>query len=121
MAYLIKTDGTVTEVHPANGTNFSLEELQKFVGGHIELVRNFQRGHIAITDAHSEKVVAEMVLGENSDMWINEEGKLEELAINPIATMLYAYGRQDAIVGDVLIAHTEFKKDNEGETYDIQF
>lgn len=121
MAYLLKTDGTVTEVHPANGINFTLPELQKFVGGHIELIRNFKRGHIAITDAHSEKVVAQLEIGKNADMWINEEGKLEGLDINPIATLLYTYGKDDAIVGNVLIAHTEFRKNEEGETYDIQF
>lgn len=36
MGQLIKSSGEVTEVKPANGTNFSLEELQQMVGGWIE-------------------------------------------------------------------------------------
>lgn len=39
MAILVKTDGTIISVEPKNGTDFSLEELQGFVGGHIEIVR----------------------------------------------------------------------------------
>ena len=37
MAFLLKTDGSVTEVHPEPGRIFSLEQLQKFVGGYIEI------------------------------------------------------------------------------------
>ena len=33
MATLIKADGTQTEIQPQNGTDFSLEELQKYVDG----------------------------------------------------------------------------------------
>ena len=33
MGQLIRTSGEVTEVKPANGTDFSLEELQTMVGG----------------------------------------------------------------------------------------
>ena len=36
MGQLIRTSGEVTEVKPANGTDFSLEELQTMVGGWIE-------------------------------------------------------------------------------------
>lgn len=33
----------MTEVHPKNGTDFKLEELTGFVGGHIELVQTIGR------------------------------------------------------------------------------
>lgn len=36
MAEIIKTDGTRRPVHPSNGTDFSLEEMQTIVGGYIE-------------------------------------------------------------------------------------
>ncbi len=39
MAKIIKTDGTIVEVTPQNGTDFQLEELQKIVGGYIEVLR----------------------------------------------------------------------------------
>jgi hypothetical protein len=40
MAKLIKADGETRELRPADGTDcFTLEELQKYVGGYIEVVR----------------------------------------------------------------------------------
>ena len=36
MGQLIKSSGEVTEVKPANGKDFSLQELQQMVGGWIE-------------------------------------------------------------------------------------
>ena len=38
MAKIIKTDGTIVEVTPQNGADFQLEELQKIVGGYIEVL-----------------------------------------------------------------------------------
>lgn len=66
MAQLIKTDGTVQEVTPANGKGFTLEELQGFVGGYIEPVR----------------------LGPGKTMLVNEEGLGMELAYNSVASEL---------------------------------
>jgi Domain of unknown function (DUF3846) len=81
----IKTDGTMTEVEPKNGTDFQLDELQKFVGGYIEVVYPpSQHGAVMI---------------------VNEEGKLRHLPINKLATASY-YPNQDVIVGDVLLCHT---------------
>ena len=37
-AILIEATGRVQGVFPANGTDFSLEELQGFVGGYIEII-----------------------------------------------------------------------------------
>lgn len=95
MATLIKTDGTQQEVHPANGKRFSLEELQGFVGGLIEMID----------------------LGEGI-MWINEEGKLEGLPINFLATRLarpYLF-RGDYIAGDVFVLSAEEdRKSREGD------
>jgi hypothetical protein len=36
-------------------------------------------------------------------MIINEEGKLNNLPYNEIASSLYIYGMQDPVVGDVLV------------------
>lgn len=38
MATLIKADGTKKEIQPQNGTDFSLEELQKYVDGYIQVI-----------------------------------------------------------------------------------
>ncbi len=49
------------------------------------------------------------------DMWVNEEGKLNSLAENPIGTALYLdeFGNGDFIVGNILITGGV---DHEGET-----
>lgn len=37
-AYLIGTNGEVSEIAPENGTDFQLDELKRFVEGYIEIV-----------------------------------------------------------------------------------
>ena len=88
MALLIKFEDYVTtyeQVKP-KGKTFSLEELQKFVGGYIEIL------HLA-----DDKLC----------MVCNEEGKINHLPMNPIATRLFNVlttgSPYDYIVGNVLI------------------
>ena len=83
MATLYRTDGTKSRVKPSNGTDFSLEELQSFVGGYIEIA--------IIDDQHM--------------MVFNEEGKLLRLEPNFMATVLFrkAFGGNDMIVGNALV------------------
>jgi Domain of unknown function (DUF3846) len=91
MALLVKSDGTIAIALPLHGGEFTLTELQTFVGGYIELVKI--HGSIAGYE------------GEFDMMFCNEEGKLKGLPINLIATALYVNGGigRDLIVGDVLI------------------
>lgn len=86
----IKIDGSVIQVTPKDGKVFSLKELQKIVNGYIEFV----------------------YLPDNQIMVINEEGKLEKLPLNEVATLIVKRAAQkvgstfnDFIVGDVLIVH----------------
>lgn len=44
---LLKANGTECEVLPKNGTDFSLEELQGFVGGYVELIY-FHDGYMLV-------------------------------------------------------------------------
>ena len=60
MTEIIKTDGTRQPVQPANGSDFTLEEMQAIVGGYIELVE----------------------LDGNTTMVVNEEGKFIPLSLN---------------------------------------
>lgn len=84
MATIIYSNGTETEVSPANGTDFKLEELQKIVGGYIEVL-NLNDGRIMV---------------------VNEEGKIQGLDLNVIAT--YIYGRHtDCVVGNVLVCKSD--------------
>lgn len=79
---LYTTDGERIKVTPSNGTDFSLEELQGFVGGYIEIIR----------------------LGDNRLVIVNEEGKLLGLPMNIFVTnIIQSAGRQDIIVENVLI------------------
>lgn len=89
----LKASGEVTEVFPANGNEFSLAELQGFVGGYIEIIR---------TPAGAWMVV-------------NEEGHLDGAAFNERATRcLVSAGELSAmtypIVGDVLWTPRQFIK-----------
>jgi hypothetical protein len=81
MATLYKTDGTIEEVKPRSGKEFELEELQKIVGGYIELVRTV----------------------DGDAMVINELGKVNKMDLNILATRLYRFGRHDPIVGPALV------------------
>jgi hypothetical protein len=91
-ALIIKTDGT-KEVALFTEGNF-LNLAQATVGGWIQLVRLESKG---------------------IDLYLNEEGKLDQLEQNPIATALWSedYGLTDYIVGNVIITGGA---DHEGNT-----
>ena len=91
-ALIIKTDGTKSVVEFQENTFLNL--AQKTVGGWIQLVRLETKG---------------------IDLYLNEEGKLDQLEQNPIATALWSedYGLTDYIVGDVIITGGA---NSEGET-----
>ncbi len=82
MARWIKADGTEVTVKPLHGKTFTLEELQKYVGGFIELVYT----------------------KDEKEMYVNEEGLIHNLPLNDKATRILAhrYGLQ-GIHGDVLV------------------
>lgn len=83
MGMLIKTNGTMEEIMPTDGNIFKLDELQKLVGGYIELV----------------SIPPKLMI-------VNEEAKIKPgFSINKIATQL-TRGRiaeDDYILGDVLV------------------
>lgn len=86
MAQIIKTNGTIIEVEPKNGTDFQLEELQAVVGGYIQIIH----------------------LGDDAVMVVNEEGKFT-CEWNGVATtfakMRRAIRSNDYISGDVLVCN----------------
>lgn len=84
MATLIRTNGSEEQVRPADGKYFTLEELQRYVGGFIEAV----------------------ALPNGKTMIVNEEGKLDNLPYNQRATLLGAAAGTmpgDEVMGDVLV------------------
>lgn len=93
-SYILKVSGERVPVEPKNGTDFSLEELKKAIGGgYIEVVR----------------------LGNKVIMVIDEEGKLKKgMMPNVLASRLYnavkGFTNPDIIMGDALICNTEMVK-----------
>lgn len=91
-ATIISPDGREEKISPANGNDFSLEEVQKIVGGYIEVV-GLSDGNILV---------------------LNEEGKLCGLDENPKATVIAhehkAMFPHDYIVGNVLICSSDMLK-----------
>ena len=87
MAKLYKTNGEVIEVSPKNNRDFTLEELQSFVEGDIEII-----------NLTTEKILI-----------VNEEGKINKLPFNELATELWKkyYGRTDYIVGNALLCNSD--------------
>ena len=83
MATIFHTDGTREKVSPANGSDFRLEEMQRMVGGIIEIV----------------------YFEDNTVMVINEEGKLLGLPVNQTATDMAAI-YNDVIVGNAILMGT---------------
>lgn len=84
-AYHITTAGEVNAISPANGKDFQLEEVQKIVGGYIEVVQ-ITPDVIAIVD---------------------EEGKIKRKEPNPLATIIVnsagGIWRNDYIAGEMII------------------
>ncbi|GFI58404.1 DUF3846 domain-containing protein [Duncaniella muris] len=86
MATLIKADGTKETIQPQNGTDFSLEELQKYVDGYIQ--------EVCLNNQEDEILV------------LNEDGK-DRYTTNKTATELALKHRAifpwDWIDGDVVL------------------
>lgn len=88
-AEIIKTSGERISVKPENGTDFELHEMQEIVGGWIEIV----------------------YLRDGRIMVVNEEGKVNRLEPNIVATnLLLAQGGWDMVVGDVLVCDASMVK-----------
>ena len=89
MATIYKAHGLVIDnFEPKNGKHFSLSELQAIVSGFIEIV----------------------YLKDDRLMIVNEEGKLNGLAINHAATSIFLDSFPysfDVIVGDVLVCDSK--------------
>jgi|KBSSwiStaDraftv2_1062776.scaffolds.fasta_scaffold3247166_2 hypothetical protein len=91
-AKLFKASGEIIDVKPANGRDFSLKEMQDFVGGHIEIV----------PAAHEDRILV-----------CHDEGRLLGFPVNEKATRLYVPIGDMAsipypIVGDVLVCDRTF-------------
>ncbi len=79
---IIRVDGSREAYPPADGRHYTLEEMQRAIGG----------GYIEIVHTKDGRL-----------MVLDEEGKLKRFQVNQVATALYVYGNQDPIVGDVLV------------------
>jgi hypothetical protein len=91
-ATLYCVDFKIREITPANGLYFTLEEMQKYVGGLIEIIPLDREGL-------EDKLIV-----------VNEEGKLTGLAPNLPATLIWImyYGETDYVSGDAIVCHPSF-------------
>ena len=71
MAVLVKPDGSYGIVSPKKGEKFTLEELQEFVGGYIEITPSKIEGTVLV---------------------VNEEGLLNNLPYNHKSSLLSQAG-----------------------------
>lgn len=81
---VINANGACKTVKPANGVEFTLDELKTFVEGYIEGIQ----------------------LDNNMWAFCNEEGKLQDLQINFAATMYcrdHGWYDHDFLVGNIII------------------
>lgn len=86
-ARLIKANGESERIYPSNWSDFTLNELQLYVDGYIEIVP-----------------IGEFLL------IVNEEGKLKGLPYNEKATELIQLVSNDYIVGDAVYCEKELVK-----------
>ena len=91
----IKAGMVGVEVKPQNKNFFTLEELQKIVGGYIQVV--YLKNHV---DKNGTPLA----------LVCNEDGKDLCLSANKHATMFWehSYGKTDVMVGDILITPQRF-------------
>jgi hypothetical protein len=82
MAKLILANGFERIITPSNGVSFTIEEMQKAVGGYVE---------VSNSHAYDQHIASD------------EEGKMKGKQINRKATALYPFGIKDPIVGDVIV------------------
>jgi hypothetical protein len=91
----IKAGMVGVEVMPQNKNFFQIEELQKIVGGHIQII--YLKKYI---DSNGNPLA----------LICNENGKHEDLITNYHATLIWEanYGKTDVMVGDILITPQKF-------------
>src|SRR4051794_29223044 len=90
----IKTDGSVTEVTPANGIKFTYDELRGFIGGAPKLVEivPMPDGRVLVCDEEG-KLVDEPGINETASQIWREQYPIDR----------YPISNDGIVVGDVLI------------------
>ena len=89
-ARLYSVGGTIKKIEPQNGKTFSLEEMQDFVEGYVEVIN----------------------MGPKKFTIVNEEGKISGLPVNFMATELHKKqkGYHELIVGNVIVCDKSYVK-----------
>lgn len=93
VAKLITSNGEILMIRPKKGDSFTLEELQRYVDGNIQ---------ICTPPGKSGAILV-----------VNEEGKVEGLPVNELASAMWQELAEpgsersfDDVVGDVVLCHT---------------
>jgi hypothetical protein len=91
MATLIRPNSPAEEVTPVNGKTFALEEVQRLVGGDVQLLE--------VTPG----IYGEIKVTARDKMFVVREGKLHGLPFNRVATAIYVHSARDRVFGFALI------------------
>jgi hypothetical protein len=91
MATLIRPNNPTDEVIPVNGKKFTLEEVQRLVGGDVQ--------PLEVTPS----VYGEIKVTARDKMFVVREGNLHGLPFNRVATAIYVHSARDRVFGFALI------------------
>ena len=112
-SFIVTTSGEVSFTFPANGSDFSLKELQDSVNGNIEIVP-IRKNVGPLIFKEFDKEVFAIKLTDEYIMIVNSEGKIESKQFNYVATVLATASESispgDWIAGDVLVCRSSMVK-----------
>lgn len=110
MATVIRVDGSTEEVEPANGTDFSLKELQDIVEGYIETV-SLKDGRLMVIN--EEGRIYDLPRNEQATRIAElptiaeRQAYLESMAAKGVSVIDATMGEEDYIAGNVLVCKSE--------------
>lgn len=94
--WLYGVDGSVQRFTLPESDSRALEQMQKMVGGYIELV---------------PPSLLDQTMVEGRHVFVNERGRLEELPLNLKASLML--GSAELLVGPVLLMDSDFEQEEE--------
>ena len=84
MARIIRATGAIEEVAPRNERNFELGELQKVVGGYIEIVKT-KTGEIMVVNEDGHSLALPFEFRMHSEMCVLLQSRALHLVFRPAA------------------------------------
>lgn len=83
MAMLFPVNGDPITVKPANGTNFTIEELWKIIGGYVECL-TLDNGEIAIFDEEGGTNLKNLPYNSSGSRYVSKRLKYSICLLGPV-------------------------------------